>query len=364
MEQLIWKTINLKEFSSYCLPITKINPYTELNRANKIIEWIENTYQEQKFRRTTKGYIAKHIKNLGNYYEWSKCSSCVEFIIHDTLKGWCVIQFRLSSYKDKKQNIYGSQALRALYKLIPELKDEVNDNVEENEKAQNEAKKYYNINGFDGAFEGIPMGMEKLNGKTISHVYSLDFRSAFFSALAEIRPQWRARLDKWDSERKSNEDVKQYMNLAIGAMTNAKITKNIFGVEKALSKLRLEILDWHARKFHWLVRELRKRGAVILNLRTDSIKFMGNEDMFKDLPWEGTGLGTWKREFSDCQYRQFSTAKYQWIDQDGKNHIKLSGLTQLDKIKDRENWTWDDLEHCGKEIKIKWNGRLRRFQED
>lgn len=363
-KNLIWKLTHLKDFNIRRVPITVINPYTELDRANEVIEYIENNFEEHKFRRTKKNYISKHLGNWGNYYEYSRCSSCIEFVIHSIQLGWCVLQFRMIELDGKKQDIFGSQALGALYRLIPELKNEVCENIQENEEAQQQARIYYNIELFPGAFEGIPEGREQYCGKTLQHVYSLDFRSAFFSALAEIRPQWRERLEEWDAKRKTEENIKQYMNLAIGAMTNAKITKGLFGVEKALSKLRLEILSHHARKFHQLIAELKRRGAIILNLRTDSIKFIGNEEMFKDLPWEGTKLGTWKREFSDCQYRQFSTGKYQWIDENGKNHIKLNGKTKLDNVKPREEWTWDDLEHCGEAIQVYWDAKSHRWRKD
>ena len=360
-----WKQVRLAQFSSAYLPITNIDPLEiGAEESNKVIEWMEKTFTKYEFRRTDKGYIQKHIKNLGDYYEWSTSRSCVEFIVHSTENGWARIQFRHIEENGKKQSVYGKQALIELYRLIPELKEEVCEDEQKNEEAQRTAKIFYHIDEFCGAFEGIPAGRERFNGKTLQHVYSLDFHSAFISALAEIRPQWRDRLSNWFHQRKDNPDIKAYMVCAIGAMTNERITNNIFGIKKALSVLRYEILEHHAKKVNYLARILQKKGCIVLNLRTDSIKFICEDPtVLYDLPWEGPNLGEWSFEFQDCQYRQFSTGKYQYYDDAGKHHVKLNGKTMLDRVKKREEWTWDDLANTGAVIQTKFNKLTCRFAE-
>lgn len=341
-KEIKWQKNTIKNRWTTKFELTGCN----LDEVNKLINWIKKNHKPYKFKRNLKDKIKDYCPfNIGNYYEIIKTAHGLNIDLHDSDYGWAFIEigcFVDSISGDSKKG--GETALKKLIEKIPNITNEATLN---DEIYKEKARAFYHLEKNNLAFQGIPNSAVIFNSKVVNHVYSLDFHSAFPSALAEIRPKYADILNEWYKQRKLDPDIKLYMNSSIGAMANEHICKRL-KLNGTLNKLRYEVLEHHANKMKKLCSELEKRGCTILNLRTDSIKFIcPDKRKLIGLEGQGDGLGQWDYEFEDCKYRQFSTGKYQYIDNDGKVVCKVNGLTKLDRIKPRDKWTWEDLENCG-----------------
>ena len=84
------------------------------------------------------------------------------------------------------------------------------------------------------------------------------------------------------------------------------------------------------------------KGAFInTETNTDGIWYAGDVYHPED-GTEGTHLGQWKTDHTDCTLLIKSPACYQYKE-DGKVHTVMSGRTKLDRIKNREDWEWGDI---------------------
>ena len=170
----------------------------------------------------------------------------------------------------------------------------------------------------------------------------MDLHWAFPSALTKIIPSTEEVIrDLYSKRKKGDISIKAIGVAAIGAMCSEFTTNIGLGAKEALAKLRYKILEFHCNKLYYLINEIERQGGRILNLRTDSIKFIATKRL--NLPGEGPGLGQWSYEFEDCTYRQFSTGKYEYFDNDGVYHPVVSGYTKLDAIRPRSEWQWGDI---------------------
>lgn len=319
------------------------------------MDLLKEKYKETVFIRTEGGYISRDLRNWGNYFELEVLRNGLHITIHNIKEGWTKINMVCKEGdEEEKKIVWGKEALREWIRKFPQLKKEICFDKEKTTEAKINDRKWYHLDMWPEAFQGIPETSLKWCGKNLEHVYSIDFHSAFPAALSRIRPDMREGIEDWYLRRKNNERIKGYLNNGIGAMASERVGLQILGVSNGLALLRSEVLEDHAALMNYMVNLLWKRGCIILNMRTDSIKFMCfDEEKLKDLPFQGDGLGQWHYEFKNTKYRQFSTGKYEYINDEGKVEIVMNGLTKLDKIKDRSEWDWDDLEKCGDAVT--WN---------
>ena len=206
-------------------------------------------------------------------------------------------------------------------------------NKENYSKWNDDAKEFYNsLNRL--AFLGIPTSAEKYNGKNLDHVYSIDIHSAFPAALARIEKPLAPIINYYYVQRHNNPQYKEMLVKGIGCMAR-----------NGYCKLRYRALEDHAIYFNKLIKMFKAKGCEILNLRTDAIifKYEGDPSILETIEGYGNELGQWDWKFKDVTYRQFSTGKYQYME-DGIHQIVLNGRSKLDETKpDRTTWEWDDL---------------------
>lgn len=362
MVELKWApVVNLSQINYIKIPVNQINPNAQFEEANELLRELKSKYKIGTFLRTKSGGLAKNVKNIvdDQFEITSKSKASVEILVFDIKKGWTRIKFCNNYRTEDDKAICGTKALKKLIEYCPEIKDFICKDEEENHKWREEAKKFYRPEGFMGVRE------EYHNGKTYEHVYSLDFHWAFPSALAALIPSTRDKLEELYDKRKTDKTgmIKAMGNTAIGAMCS-EWTLNIgLKSKEALAKLRYDILNLHNQRMQFMIKEIEKQGGIILNLRTDSIKFASPRPLI--LPYEGDGLGKWSYEFRNCRYRQRSTAAYEYIDNAGKYHAVISGLTNLDRIKPRDEWVWGDI--FGPQVEIlmvRLNRRTLQWEKD
>ena len=361
--QIKWTKQSSSAINFIKLPVTSFDPLKDgIEECNELVKYLESVAEYKKFDRTKSGGIAKSIFNALNGMEFQVGRSWIELLIH--IDGsWARVQFR--SCKDlngEKEEVWGNTSLKQLIKICPEIKEFVSKDEEKNEEKHIEAKKYYNNAICPIAFMGIPERAENVKGKElVDCVCSIDIHSAFPAALARVIPRIRERINEMYNKRKDDPNIKQVLNLSIGTMTSTG-TQRYLGAKRALAGLRLDVLDDHAHLMNFLVKEIEKQGGVVINLRTDSIKFIWLKPFKPVLPGEGNGLGQWSYEFYKTpKYRQFSTGCYEYIDNAGAYHPVLNGYTSLDRIKPRSEWEWGDIKNSGKVITWSFDIINRRF---
>lgn len=361
--QIKWTKQSSSAINFIKLPVTSFDPLKDgIEECNELVKHLEKLAEYKKFDRTKSGGIAKSVFNALDGIEFQVGRSWVELLLH--IKGqWARVQFRnCKGLNGETEEIWGNTSLKQLIKICPEIKEFVSKDEEKNEQHHLAAKKYYNNTICPIAFMGIPERAESTKGKELNKcVCSIDIHSAFPAALARVIPEIRERIDEMYLKRKEDPNIKQILNLSIGTMTSVG-TQRYLGAKRALAELREKVLEDHAQVMHFLIEEIEKQGGVVINLRTDSIKFIWTKPFKPILPGEGDGLGQWSYEFYKAPaYRQYSTGCYEYIDNAGVYHPVLNGYTTLDRIKPRSEWEWGDIKNSGKIVTWSFDIINRRF---
>ena len=362
VDALHWYNDNLRYVNILKFPITYVGSFIDhMDELNELMRRYPLCHFKFVTRKKTQTiHLAKSYVNealTGSQVIGTNSTTTIQLIIHDRNKGWCIVQIQRDKL-DQTKSVSGLNALKSLIDAVPELKQYISEDTPANEEAQRKAKALYK------EFEGIPTDAVQYNGKVLEHVWSIDFNSAFPTALTYIVPASQKYIQKLFDQRKTNAKAKGKLNNAIGAMTS-KVTTFLGYAPRCLAQLRYEILKWHNDRFQLIARNLRQQGAIIINKRIDSIKFIWPfTDRKPFIPSLGSGLGQIKIDFADTTYLQLSTSKYQYIDPDtNKLKVVISGLTSLDRTKSRDDWTWDDIFHCGNEQRFVYDEEEHQFRQ-
>lgn len=352
------------------VPVTNISPFeVGVDSCNKLIAELEKKYRYGVIYKTPSKGIKKTIYNYKTLMEWvqSNTGSNVEIHLLDCEKGFAKIRFGTPK-KDEKGNaatVNGYDALKELINNVPEIENWKCLDEEENKKWHDLGARLYHLDQSTIAFEGIPERAAFTIGKEYNYcVCMIDFHWAFLSSLTEIIPEARDYIEKKYWERKKDPSIKEWGVKAIGTMTSFKdmmITR--FGARGAYAKLWYMILSNHAEKVHKMVKDIEDQGGMVINYRTDGLIFFWDGNDRPELVGEGPGICEWGYEFyKTSRFRQFSTKKYQFINDYGIMQIKMSGQSRLDRMgKDRSTWDWDDLNNPI--IGIRVNRLTHRFEE-
>lgn len=265
--------------------------------------------------------------------------------------------YRYFNYTDEIMNYYKSIDPNTIYfkdTISKTYKDSLQEpNQDKYSMWNDDAREFYDSRN-RLSFLGIPTSAEKYNGKNIDHVYSIDIHSAFPAALARIEKPLYPIINYYFLQRHNNPEYKEMLVKGIGCMARNEYCK-----------LRYRVLKNHAIYFNKLVSTFKAKGCTILNLRTDAIifRYEGNSKDLEQIEGFGNDLGQWNWKFKDVTYRQFSTSKYQYMEE-GVHNIVLSGRTKLDEVKpDRSTWEWDDLTLTTCEpVKVRFNNKEQLYE--
>lgn len=233
-------------------------------------------------------------------------------------------QYLISEWSPSKScGLTGNKAYSKLLSSITIIKPSHKYTEEEKKIWKSKSATFYDNTCTSYAFIGIPTSAEKYNGKNLDHVYSIDIHSAFPAALARIMPITKPGITKLYLERHDKPENKEILNMSIGYMTRTDYCE-----------LRYKVLENHASHFGMLVEAFKAKGCEILNLRTDAIifRYEGDPKKLETIEGYGNELGQWSWKFKDVTYRQFSTGKYQYME-DGIHQVVLNGQTKLDEVK-------------------------------
>ena len=250
----------------------------------------------------------------------------------------CKIRLRViyALHYDEEANTSESVAYDALnyfkgcMDLIPT--DAKEENTELFTCKENPNSSYYNY--VDNRYVGI----------TNNNCYSLDRNNSFPASMKTVYPETAPFVDKYYKERLIKKqqykdglitaqewnDFKVYGSIFVGWLKNAKYHR-----EHAWKKIISDsnhIVD-NLRKY------IESKGHQVLLVNTDAVKFIGEVD-YK----ESTDLGQFKYEWKNAKMYIKGVKSYAYNEGD-KWKFKQAGKCLLDKIKPREEWTFDDFKY-------------------
>lgn len=328
--------VNSLETNYKVLPITTyaiVEPKVEF--FNTLSDWLHASGM-RRIIRTKSGGISTD-KSKGAYfpaYDIRSKYNGIEITIVSKIYGSMRIQWRNISKElftdDGKVQISGSEAFKRFKTICKRHKIDLNNYIEkdkEKAKMNKESIEKPYIRFYNENVE------KKYKDKAISDCHHLDYHSSYMTGLVRKYPEFKEVVEEIYAKRKTN----NLYYKAILNMTQGYMQSTLCGLKWAhLSKAMIEDNN---RRLDYLTECLLKNGDEIILYNTDGIWYKGPIYHGED---EGSGIGTWQNDHTDCLLRIKSKGCYEFVE-NGKYTPVVRGLTTLDKVKEREEWEWGDI---------------------
>lgn len=290
--------------------------------------------------RTPSGGIKKDILNCRSVWDIKSTYTMIEITIG--LYGrWFRIQFRTvkkSKSNDDQKIVYGRQAFLEFKSRC--IKDNIN--LDDYKLDEQEALEFYDSHKNEMTYYKNIVDNKCVN-KTINNVHHIDLCSGFQSGLVRAYPEFKNVCQELYDNRKTDSRIKSIQTNSIGYMWSPFIKRKYI-------KLSYGAISENNRLLFDLSKRLTISGRRVLLYNTDGIWYQG--EIFHDID-ECHNLGGWRNDHTNCTLRVRSAVSYEFIE-DGKYTAIQSGLTQLDRIKPRSQWTWGDIYKTGDIIEYKF----------
>lgn len=174
---------------------------------------------------------------------------------------------------------------------------------------------------------------ERFNkNKVFERAHHIDFHNSYPAGLANTHKEFREAITYLYEHRYQKPSYKDLLNFSIGFMHSKYVGYKFAHLAKDA------IMDSNKRVLALASRVQRAGGKIIL-YNTDGFWYTG--EIFHGAG-EGKGLGQWHNDHVNCRFRAKSSGAYEFIENETYNPV-LRGYTELDKIKDRGNWSWGDI---------------------
>lgn len=282
--------------------------------------------------RTNSGGISNDSGNMfNNMYAWDvrKLSSMIEITIRTHVE--CRIQFRQISKLDdgtEELPMSGHTAFMRFKKLCSEA------GIDLDKYADND---FYHAKEIKNSIPKpkICLADEMWKDKIITNAHHIDFHNSYPAGLCNTHPEFRPVIEPLYNERHDHPENKLVLNATIGYMQSAMPQ-----VRARWAQLSHDAIKDNNDRIDALAQELIDNGYTIIAYNTDGIWYAGRRPYHGDN--EGPALGQWENDHKYCKLRFKSDGAYEFIE-NGEYTPKVRGYTNLDKIKDRSEWTWGDI---------------------
>lgn len=198
---------------------------------------------------------------------------------------------------------------------------------------------------------------ERFVDKVIDNVHHIDLNSSFMSGLAMTYPEFKPVVEELYNKRKDDEIYKAILTHTYGYLQSELVNYKYILLSKAM-------VDYNNAYLDSLKDKLMESGRIVLAYNSDGIWYKG--DIYHDEN-EGKNIGQYKNDHTNCTIRFRSINAYEYLE-DGKYHVALSGITRLDKILPRSEWSWGDIYNCGdietwnlKDDRIVYEGEIEYY---
>lgn len=334
--------LNINDINKLDLPLNQI-PISEegMETFNSIIDLLEANGFDHMVLTRSHGICKKRwIRNISCTYAVYQTNSFIELIIaFAELKYSYRIQFRRPFEKEKKE-MSGSRSWTRFLGICKKYNVDITDYSIENGK---EVKKT------------IPSAIIDCNplfkNITLHNVHHIDIHSAHMAGVAESFPDIRPVIEECYNRRKEDVSYKSIMTHTWGFMQSEWVGYRY----SHMSKAGIESTN---RKVRELTERLENSGRTVLLHNTDGIWYKGT--VFHD-EGEGTRLGQWSNDHTNCTLRYKSKGIYEYIE-DGKYTVVARGCYALDRIKAREDWVWGDIYNTGECIEFYLNKETNKIE--
>ena len=173
-------------------------------------------------------------------------------------------------------------------------------------------------------------------GETYENVHHIDFHNSYPAGLVNTHPEFKEVVEYFYKGRKKHPEFKAVLNFTIGYMQS-----HFCGYKYA--QLSKDAIDDNLKRISDLTNLLMMGGRKVLAWNTDGIWYQG--EIFHAAEFgEGTELGQWENDHTNCTFRMKSGGSYEYIE-DGKYKPVVRGRTKLEETKPRDQWQWGDIFH-------------------
>ena len=269
-------------------PITKFGlNEVGVEKFNKIYKFIKANDIKEMIMTPSHGIS---YKNVGICYHLSRTATCIEIILY--ADGYCRIQLRGGKDLEIAQHkeIYGRQAFTICLE------------------------------------DAIP-------GFIFKKAHHIDFHNSYPAGLCNKHPEFRPVIEHLYKKRKENNIYKAILNYSIGFM------QSLGGCGARWAHLTRDAIKDNNDRIRDIAARLRAAGNHILSFNTDGIWYIGN---IYHGEGEGSELGQWENDHINCQWRCKSAGAYEFIEGNKYTPV-VRGYTNLDKKKNRSEWSWGDI---------------------
>lgn len=292
---------------------------TGVKKFNKIYLFLKNN--DIKKMEITKSHGIS-VKNRGICYSISRTATCIEILL--CADGYCRIQLRGGKELENanKKDLTGRQAFTKFKKMLEINGINLNDYAITNGKEVKEEieKPYICLE------DAIP-------GFIFKRAHHIDFHNSYPAGLCNTHPEFKDIITHMYNKRKENNTYKAILNYSIGFM------QSLGGCDAKWAHLSRDAIKDNNDRIRNMADRLRKAGNHILSFNTDGIWYIGDIYHGDD---EGDGLGQWQNDHINCQWRCKSAGSYEFIEGNKYTPV-VRGYTNLDKKKNRSEWSWGDI---------------------
>lgn len=192
----------------------------------------------------------------------------------------------------------------------------------------------------------IKMEDDKYLGQTLYNAHHIDLNTSYMSGIAKAFPVLAEPIKEIYADRKTPGKDKYYKAIlthSFGFFQSEYCRVNNKLYPYGLSHLSKAAIEYNNNYIKALASKLKKSGRQVIAYNTDGIWYTG--EIYHG-PGEGTELGQWKNDHTDCMLRFRSKGAYEFLELDQYTPV-VRGLSKLDSIKPRDQWEWGDVMNCG-----------------
>lgn len=164
---------------------------------------------------------------------------------------------------------------------------------------------------------------------TFEKVNHIDFHSSYAGGLANTHSEFKAVLEELYQKREEKEEYKNILNFSIGFM------QSISGCKARWAHLSRDAIKDNNYRVRNLAERLTKKGRIVLSFNTDGIWYKGAVYHGEG---EGSGLGEWHNDHTNCKFRMRSAGSYEFIEKN-EYHAVVRGVPNEKKA----GWSWGDI---------------------
>ena len=250
-------------------------------------------------------------------------------------------RFIIGSAKDDKTGVSGQEAYNTFCRVCRKFGVNIEDLAIDNGK---EVKATIPSPKIETA-PIVKMGGLFGQGMDIPNCHHIDINSAFMAVIGHYYPVLQPAIEHIYTKRKSDESgrYKAILTHAYGYFQSQWCRLKGHGYALAhLSKAAITGTNFILEN---LAKELEDAGRNVLLYNTDGLWYEG--DIYHNES-EGTALGQWKHDYTDCVLNIKSKGAYQFVGTDCKTGNQvfkpvLRGLSTYDLIVPRDQWKWNDI---------------------